>query len=79
MTALQMDQAKILDIPVILLPLSEGFKAVMASQDINTLGEIMRMPLTELVNLKWFTTEILEELSEFLFRLREEATDEPGQ
>jgi hypothetical protein len=53
--------------PVATLPVSDHFKKAMEKQDIKTLEEIMTMPVSELVNLKWFTKEILEELEDLLF------------
>jgi hypothetical protein len=63
-----MNKTDLLHKPIALLPVSAHFKEVMGKQDIKTLEEIVNMPITEVVNLKWFTDEILAELTELLFK-----------
>jgi hypothetical protein len=63
-----MNNTDILHKPIALLPVSNHFKEVMGKQDIKTLEEIVNIPITEVANLKWFTDEILAELSELLFK-----------
>lgn len=52
------------------LELSDEFKNTMRKQGFYTLNEIMSLPLTQLVKMTWFTREMLEELSEFIFNAR---------
>jgi hypothetical protein len=63
-----MNNTDIFHKPIALLPVSNHFKEVMGKQDIKTLKEIVSIPITEVANLKWFTDEILAELSELLFK-----------
>jgi hypothetical protein len=63
-----MNNTDFLHKPIALLPVSKHFKEVMGKQDIKTLEEIINIPITEAVNLKWFTDEILVELAELLFK-----------
>lgn len=62
-----MAQSQFFTRPIPALPVSEHFKKAMEKHDIHTLEEIMDLPIAELVNLKWFTKEILEELEDLLF------------
>lgn len=52
------------------LELSEAFKDAMRKQGFYTLNEIMSLPLTQLVKMNWFTKEMLEELSYYMFQAR---------
>lgn len=61
---------KVLTSSIDSLPLSEDFKNATIQQGYHTLNEIMSMPITELVNLKWFTSEMLKELGEFIYETR---------
>jgi DNA-directed RNA polymerase alpha subunit len=63
-----MNSADLLHKPIASLPVSERFKEAMDRQGIKTLDELVGMPLTDVVNLKWFTDEILDELSALLFQ-----------
>jgi DNA-directed RNA polymerase alpha subunit len=49
------------------LDLSDTFKQTMWKEGFHTLNDIMSLPLRQLVNMKWFTKEMLEELAEFMF------------
>ncbi|MES2329585.1 MAG: DNA-directed RNA polymerase subunit alpha C-terminal domain-containing protein [Bacteroidota bacterium] len=52
------------------LQLSEEFKNAMRKHGFYTLNEIMSLPLKQLVKMTWFTKEMLEELSQFIFNAR---------
>jgi DNA-directed RNA polymerase alpha subunit len=56
------------------LELSDEFKKTMRRQGFYTLNDIMSLPLTQLVKMKWFTKEMLEELSEYIFNARNRHT-----
>ena len=52
------------------LNLSEQFKKITRKEGFYTLNDIMNLPIRQLINMKWFTREMLEELSEFIFQER---------
>ncbi|MES2329583.1 MAG: hypothetical protein V4539_08275 [Bacteroidota bacterium] len=62
-----MMRSRIFSKPVAVLPVSEDFKEAMKKEDIKTLEEIIDIPIAELVNYRWFTKEVLEELEDLLF------------
>ncbi len=67
-----MKNTDLLHKPVAQLPVSEHFKEVMGEQGIKTLDDIVRIPVTDLANTKWFTNEVLMELSELLLQNKKE-------
>lgn len=57
--------------PVSSLPISDAFKSGLQQAKINSLEELIQLPITELINLKWFTSELLEELTELIITARD--------
>jgi DNA-directed RNA polymerase alpha subunit len=57
------------------LDMSEGFKNIMRKEGFFTLNEIMSLPLKQLVKMTWFTKDMLEELSQYIFNARNPNTD----
>ena len=49
--------------PLTKLDVSESFAKIAAAHGYNTLGEILNIPLTTLVNMDWFSPPMFEELS----------------
>lgn len=69
---------QILKTPIKSLRLSPEFKERTALHHYDTLAEIMNLPLIELVAMKWFSRDLLEELSEFMYNLRNVKDAAPG-
>ena len=65
---------KVMEMHITELSLSERVKSTMRTQGFSTLEQVMNMPLKELVLTSWFTKELAGELSEYLFRVRNEHT-----
>lgn len=57
--------------PVSSLLISDAFKSGLQQAKINSLEELIQLPITELINLKWFTSELLEELTELIITARD--------
>jgi hypothetical protein len=55
--------------------MSEGFKNTMRKEGFFTLNEIMSLPLKQLVKMTWFSKDMLEELSQYVFNARNANAD----
>ena len=57
---------EILNLSIKNLPFSEDFKSVSQQSGLNTIGEIIEKPATELLKIDGFNYHLLQELIQFL-------------
>jgi nicotinamide mononucleotide (NMN) deamidase PncC len=53
-----------LHLPLAAVGMSEAFTRTAMMYEYNTLSDILAIPLTELIQKEWFTTDMLEELAQ---------------
>lgn len=61
-----------LQLPIDDLSVSDNFKNISKANGFNTLKQLLDTPLTDLLQMQWFTNEMLQELTDLLTRRDQE-------